>query len=93
MLKLYFGISDTNKRIASGEIFVNSASNPDWQTYKYAQRYVSLARAMAALKQYSSDPTAYNDIPYFEGAENPVTAFLDSFYARNNNLVVTEISN
>lgn len=92
MLKISLGSSDTNKRIASGEIFVNTPSNSDWQTYKYAQRYVSLARAAAALKYYSNDSTAYNKIKYFEGSENPVAAFLDSFYASNDNLVVTEIS-
>lgn len=93
MLKNSHDSSSNNKRIASGEIFVNSSSNPDWQTYKYAQRYVSLARAAAALKYYSNNSTAYNSLKFFEGTENPVAAFLDSFYASNNNLVVTEISN
>ena len=58
--------SDNDKRLATGEAFVNSANNPDWNTYKYAQRYVSLARATKALRQYSSDNTAYQSIPYFE---------------------------
>ena len=57
--------------------------NEDWDTYKYAQRYVSLARATAALKQHSNDSTAYNNITYFEGSRNPVVAFLDEYYARH----------
>lgn len=65
-------------RIASGAAFVNTSSNSDWQTYKYAQRYVSLARATAALRQYSNDATAYQNLRYFEGSENPVLAFLES---------------
>lgn len=74
--------SDENtKRIASGAAFVNSSDNPDWQTYKYAQRYVSLARATNVLRMYSSDATAYTNIKYFEGRENPVVAFLTEYYA------------
>ena len=52
-----------------------------WQIYKYAQRYVSLARATAALRQYSNDSTAYNNIKFFEGNENPVVALLKDYYA------------
>lgn len=81
MIKKFLGTSDTDKRIASGAAFVNSTANPDWQTYKYAQRYVSLARATAALQQYSSDKTAYTNIRFFEGNENPVVAFLDRYYS------------
>lgn len=69
---------ESDLRIASGAAFVNTGSNSDWQTYKYAQRYVSLARATSALQQYSSDPTAYQNLKYFEGTENPVIAFLKS---------------
>ena len=54
--------SEAEKRIATGEAFVNSFSNQDWQTYKYAQRYVSLARAAEALKQFSGDETAYSSL-------------------------------
>ena len=78
MIEMFVGASEQDKRFASGEAFVNSSSNPDWQTYKYAQRYVSLARAAAALKQYSSDETAYNNMKFFEGSENPVVAFIKS---------------
>ncbi len=77
MIKTFLGTTEKEKRIASGAAFVNSSSNPDWQVYKYAQRYISLARATAALRQFSNDSTAYNNIKYFEGNENPVTAFLN----------------
>ncbi len=77
MVEMLLGSSDRDKKIASGEAFVNSSSNPDWQNYKYAQRYVSLARATSILKQYSSDETAYNNIKFFEGKENPVIAFIE----------------
>ena len=80
MIKSFLGTSEAEKRIASGAAFVNSNSNSDWQTYKYAQRYVSLARATSALKQFSKDSTAYNNIEYFEGKENPVMAFLNEYY-------------
>lgn len=78
MLESFAGASNNDLRIASGAAFVNTSSNADWQTYKYAQRYVSLARATAALAQSSSDPTAYQTLKYFEGTENPVIAFLNS---------------
>jgi hypothetical protein len=77
MIQTFLGSSNEDKRIASGEAFVNSSTNEDWQTYKYAQRYVSLARTTAMLKQYSSDETAYNNMKFFEGKENPVVAFIN----------------
>ena len=80
LVKSFIGSSSEEKRIATGEAFVNSSTNSSWQTYKYAQRYVSLARATAALRKFSSDPTAYNNILYFEGDENPVVAFLENYY-------------
>lgn len=80
MIKIFLGASEEDKRVASGESFVNSASNPDWETYKYAQRYVSLARATDTLRAYDGDETAYNDLKFFEGAENPVVAFLNEYY-------------
>lgn len=79
MVNTFLGASEQDKRVASGATFVNSSSNPDWQTYKYAQRYVALARATAILKQYSSDKTAYQNLKFFEGDENPVVAFLDQY--------------
>ena len=79
MIENFLGSSDSNKRVASGAAYVNSNNNPDWNTYKYAQRYVSLARATESLKQYSNDSTAYNNIRFFEGEENPVVAFLNQY--------------
>ncbi len=79
MTETWLTSSEENKRIASGEAFVNSSSNLDWEEYKYAQRYVSLARAMAALRQFDGDETSYNNIKYFEGSENPVLAFLREY--------------
>ncbi len=82
MIKTWLGASEKDKRVASGAAFVNSSNNAEWQTYKYAQRYVSLARATAALRQYAGDSTAYDKIEFFEGSENPVVAFLQNYYAK-----------
>lgn len=84
MIEEFLWASDDDKRIASGEAFVNSSQNADWQTYKYAQRYVSLARATSALRQFSGDSTAYSSIKYFEGVDNPVVAFTRKYYASLN---------
>ena len=81
MIKMLLGTSESDQRIASGAAFVNSTNNDDWQTYKYAQRYVSLARATASLRKYAGDSTAYNNIQFFEGSENPVVAFTREYYA------------
>ena len=80
MIESFVGASDSDKAIATGAAFVNSAENGEWDKYKYAQRYVSLARATAALRQYSDNSTAYNSIPFFEGGENPVIAYLNQHY-------------
>lgn len=80
MVRSFLGASDADKRIASGAAYVNSAANPDWQTYKYAQRYVSLARATESLQQYAGGSTAYNNIYGFEGDENPVIAFTNEYH-------------
>lgn len=85
MIESFLGASDNSKRVASGEAFVNSTNNADWQTYKYAQRYVSLARATKALRQYDGETTAYTELKFFEGEENPVTAFLNEYYKLANN--------
>ncbi|MDO4398721.1 MAG: hypothetical protein Q4C24_00270, partial [Candidatus Saccharibacteria bacterium] len=79
MIEVFLGSSDQDKRVASGEAFVNSSANPDWQTYKYAQRYVSLARATSALRRYANDKTAYTNLKFFEGEENPVLAFIEQY--------------
>lgn len=78
MIKNWLGAGESEKRIATGAAFTNTSSNYDWNTYKYAQRYVSLARATEALKMFTSDATAYN-IPYFEGNENPVIAYINRY--------------
>lgn len=85
MIEIFEGASEDDKRIATGEAFVNSSANPDWQAYKYAQRYVSLARATAMLRQFSDDKTAYNNIRFFEGNRNPVVAFLEEYHTVANN--------
>lgn len=81
MILTFLEAPEEHKRIASGAAFVNSSANPDWQTYKYAQRYVSLARATAALRSHADDANAYNNIKFFEGQENPVMAFIKEYYA------------
>lgn len=81
MVNIFLESSEQDKRVASGATFVNSTSNPDWQKYKYAQRYVALARATSILRQYSSDETAYQNLEFFEGSENPVVAFLEQYYS------------
>lgn len=87
MIKAWLGASDEEKAIASGKAFVDSSLNGDWNTYKYAQRYTSLARAADSLRQYDGGETAYNNLKYFEGAENPVIAFIKDYYNEiaNNN--------
>lgn len=85
MVTTFLGASDSDKRIASGATFVNSQDNADWQTYKYAQRYTSLARATEALRKYDNGATAYTEIKFFEGKQNPVTAFLNEYYQLANN--------
>ncbi len=84
MIEDFIGASDEEKWFAKGGDFVNSSSNPKWQTYKYAQRYISLARAAENLKTYASDKTAYNNLPFFEGGENPVMAFVEEYYSLAN---------
>lgn len=80
LIQSFIGASDGEVRVATGEEFLNSKDNSAWQTYKYAQRYVSLARATEALRQYSDDSTAYSNIRYFEGNNNPVIAFMRRYY-------------
>ncbi|MBQ3321146.1 hypothetical protein IJG71_03440 [Candidatus Saccharibacteria bacterium] len=80
IIKSFLGADEEDRKIATGESFVNSSKNPDWKTYKYAQRYVSLARATESLRQYADDKSAYNNIKYFEGEENPVIVFLQDYH-------------
>ena len=63
---------------ATGKAFVDSAANNDWnngEQYKYAQRYISLARAAETMRQYDGDETAY----VFEGfgKGDPVARYID----------------
>ena len=84
MIENLLGASETNKRVATGAEYVNSTNNPNWDKYKYAQRYVSLARATESLRQYAGDSAAYNSIFGFEGNENPVIAFIDNYQIGKN---------
>lgn len=77
-IELFNNSTPEEKAIATGAAFVNSSNNPYWNQYKYAQRYVSIARTIEILKQYSSDQTAYMNLSGFEGAINPVLAFKNS---------------
>ena len=80
MIKTFLGATEREKQIATGAAFVNSSSNANWDVYKYAQRYVSLARATEALRKYDGEETAYNNLKYFEGTMSPVVAFLNNYY-------------
>ena len=82
MITTWLETTDEERMIASGEAFVNSGDNDNWQTYKYAQRYVSLARATESLRQYDGDSMAYSGLKYFEGTENPVVAYKQSKLAQ-----------
>ena len=81
MIKIWLEATEEDKAVATGRVFVNSSANPYWEKYKYAQRYVSLARATDALRQYDGGETAYTNIKYFEGVENPVVAFVREYQA------------
>ena len=85
MVKTLLGANEREKRLASGAAFVNSSSNGDWVTYKYAQRYISLARAQESLRQYDGNKAAYSDLRFFEGMENPVIAFIEQYNSVANN--------
>ncbi|MBR3386011.1 hypothetical protein IKG68_00345 [Candidatus Saccharibacteria bacterium] len=74
-IQKYVGATESDKRIANGAAFVDSAANLDWNTYKYAQRYMALARATETLRQFDGDKTAYNNIPGLEGGLSPVIAY------------------
>lgn len=81
MIKIWLGASAEDKAVATGAVFVNSTSNAKWtDEYRWAQRYVSLARATDALRQYDEGANAYTNVPGFEGGVNPVIAFIDEYY-------------
>lgn len=76
------------KKAATGELFANTASNVSWSVYKWAQRYVSLARAQESLRQYAVNydgRVAYN-IKTLEGDENPVIAFIRDYCSTDTEL-------
>ena len=73
--------TDAEHKKANGAYYANTydnRTNGNWGTYKWAQRYVSLNRAMESLRQYAVNydgRVAYN-IPGFEWDENPVIAYI-----------------
>jgi hypothetical protein len=84
MILRFLNANENEKRIASGAAFITSSSNQDWEQYKYAQRYVSLARATEALRRYDGDTTAFTNIKFFEGYENPVIAYINEYVIAKN---------
>ena len=63
---------------ATGKAFVDSSKNENWNDkaqYKYAQRYISLARAAETMRQYDGDETAY----VFEGfgTGDPIARYIN----------------
>lgn len=79
---------------ASGGRFANSSRNAgNWNTYKWAQRYVSLTRAGDALKQYAVNydgRVAYN-FSQFAWGENPVLACINEYESRNTEVAEEEL--
>lgn len=84
MILRFLNANENEKRIASGAAFITSSSNQDWEQYKYAQRYVSLARATEALRRYDGDTTAFTNVKFFEGYENPVIAYINEYIIAKN---------
>jgi hypothetical protein len=91
-ISLYDEASDEEKALATGAAFVNSASNPYWNEYKYAQRYVSVNRAVSVLKAYSTDQTAYQNLPGCEGTINSVVAYENKYFAEHPKNTFTNIA-
>ncbi|MBR6505257.1 hypothetical protein IKT18_00215 [Candidatus Saccharibacteria bacterium] len=60
---------------ASNSVASNSDEENTWEKYKYAQRYISLARAAEAMRQFDGDETAY----VFDGfgLGDPVARYID----------------
>lgn len=59
-----------NMRWATGAKCVNSNENPDWQTFKYFQRYVADQRSLTQMGAY-------------EGSTDPVTAYIEEYEKEN----------
>lgn len=77
MVRSLLDASEQDKRVASGAAFVNSKYNADWVENRNAQRFVSIARAIALMKKTADDDPAYSRIKFFSGSNNPVMAFID----------------
>ncbi len=85
MIEASENASEEDIDIATGKAFINSTSNPKWKEYKYAQRYISLARAADAQKLYAKDQSTYVSLKFFEGYKNPITTLLDNDISIANN--------
>lgn len=70
-------LGDDEYKLATGAEFVDNGGE-DWNNYKYAQRYMSLARAADAMRQYDGDLTAYNFDGF--GLNNAVVAYISELY-------------
>ncbi len=92
LISLFNESSEEDKAIATGAAFVNSSSNPYWNNYKYAQRYVSINRAVSILKAYSTDQTAYQSLPGCEGTINSVLAFTEEYYKEHPKTTYTSLA-
>ena len=96
---LKFGKAEPEEKAkASGEYYANTKENREntaegkpgpWEQNKWAQRYVSLNRAMESLRQYAVnyDGRVAYDVPGFEWEENPVIAYI---HEKNDTVVAEE---
>ncbi|MBR0432024.1 hypothetical protein IJK16_03450 [Candidatus Saccharibacteria bacterium] len=67
---------------ATGSVFVNSSSNAYWNTFKYAQRYVSISRALEQLGYFDEDNTNTAELTMFKHTNyNPVNKFTNDYFA------------
>lgn len=93
---------EKNNKIASGAAFVNSKDNPYWEgrqddgsidptkAYKYAQRWVSLTRAEAALRQYDGGENAFVDADDPLHGKDPVIAFFEDLEAEQSSIAAND---
>ena len=90
--------TEKNNKIASGAAFVNSKNNPYWEgreddgsidvkkAYKYAQRWVSLTRAEAALRQYDGGENAFVDEDDPLQGKDPIIAFFEDLESKQDSI-------
>ena len=90
--------TEKNNKIASGAAFVNSKNNPYWEgreddgsidvkkAYKYAQRWVSLTRAEAALRQYEGGENACVDEDDPLQGKEPIIAFFEDLESKKDSI-------